>query len=151
MEFYRTVKNVIEWFNAVLAQHMELYVDTVSSTFVLVEKYNCDILTTSRVYTDSRNGNRVLLPPNAWDDPIVNWNVDPSTETTYVTNACNMYSFDTFDTLITYLKTLHATKSRVPFFNINALLEEEHLARLTDVDSSPPRPKRSNRTKVYIS
>lgn len=142
--------SVIQWFNTDLSKYMETYYEAASSTFVLVEKYNCDILTTSRIYTNKINGDKMLLPPNAWFSPLITWNVDEK-DTTYETNACNMYAFNTFRDLVNYLKMVHALQQSIPFFNINARMESERLDKHTDVDYEPPPPKRTRRTKVYIS
>lgn len=150
MEFYRDNKSVIQWFNAEMSKYMETYYEVGSATCVLVEKYNCDILTTSRIYTNKINGDKMLLPPNAWSSPLVAWNVDRN-DTTYETNACNMYAFNTFRDLVNYLQMVHALQHSIPFFNINARMETERLERLIDADYEPPPPKRSKRTKVYIS
>lgn len=150
MNLYRNNRYVVDWFNSELLQYMDFYVETGSKTYVLVEKYNCDILTTSRIYTCPNGSKKILLPPNSWNSPLVVWKMDFD-RIRFETNACNMYAFDTFEECMTYVKVLHATRDTVPFFYMKESLEEDHISKLVDVDCDPPEKKRFKRSKIYIS
>lgn len=150
MEFYNNSGRVLQWFGAELSEHMELYAEPSAGLYVLVEKYHCDIITTSRVYTNTCDGKESVLPPNAWNNPIVGWKVNRHL-TTHFMNGRNTYTFSTFDDFLTYVKILHATRDTIPFFRYKQELTTEHLAKLVDADSVPPAPKRVRREKIYIS
>lgn len=150
MDFYSRPGPVLRWFNATLSQHMDLYAAPDSGVYVLVEKYHCDIITTSRVYENPSDGRKCLLPPNAWNSPVVSWLVDRRA-TTYTSNGSNTWAFTTFDEFLNYVKLVHATRTTIPFLKYRKQLQTDHLFRLTDVDSKPPPAVRIKKEKVYIS
>lgn len=139
-----------QWFNSTLLDYMDLYVDPTTRCYLLMEKYNCDILTTSRIYIDHSTGKRILLPPSAWKSSVINWKENRPAYS-YSMNGCTMYEFETFEDFITYIRVVHATRETIPFLRITNYLEEESLARLVDADSDPPQRKTVKPCKVYIS
>ncbi|KAG8314668.1 hypothetical protein J6590_087506 [Homalodisca vitripennis] len=141
----------VRWFNSKLLGYMDLYVETGTGVYVLVEKFNCDILATSRIYTRITGGEKILMPPNAWKNPVVRWKETPGKVATYDTNASNMYAFEGFDDFLSYIKTVRATRNTIPFFDIDDRLRADQLSRLVDADSAPPEQKTFKRTKIYIS
>jgi len=146
--FFTGVGPCLRWFNSELHDYMDLYVDSGSGAYILVEKYNCDIIATSRIYEGI--GTTKLLPPNAWDHSTVKWNVH-SDSRKYQTNACSLYTFNTFQDFVAYIKVLYATKDSIPFFQLQQQLQEERLARLVDADSEPPPKMKYYIKKIYIS
>lgn len=151
MYHYDGMDHVLCWFNAELSEHMELYVEPNTGAYVLMEKYHCDILTTSRVYVSPADGRERILPPNAWNSTLLCWKVNPCT-TTHFMNGRNTYTFTTLVDLVTYLKIVHATKDTIPFLKYKRELQEEHLSKLVDADSRLPAMKTwIRKEKIYIS
>lgn len=150
MAFYDSTRRVLQWFNAELSEHMDLFVQPTAGLYVLVEKYHCDILTTSRVYKSTGDGRETILPPNAWNSHIVHRRVNHRATTHYM-NCSNMYSFTSFEDFVTYIKLIHATKNTIPFLRYKEELQKEQLLKLVDTDIKPPARKKIRREKIYIS
>lgn len=150
-DFYNDTARVLGWFNAELSDHVELYADPNRDVYVLFEKYHCDIITTSRVYKSPIDGRENVLPPNAWNSPVVGWTVDRRHETVHFTNGRNMYAFNGFEAFLQYVKIVHATRDTIPFLRYREDLRTEHISKLTDVDSKPSVTRGVRREKIYIS
>lgn len=141
---------LMRWFNAELSEHMDLYVEPRYGTCVLVERYHCDIVTTSRVYSSTLDNRECLLPPNSWNSATLGWKVDIRA-TTHSMNGRNTYAFAAFDDFVAYVSTVYATRRTIPFLRYKEDLRVEYLTRLSDADGAPPAAKRYKREKVYIS
>lgn len=148
-------RSIVRWYHVNLAECMELYAVTSndgrnSTSYMLVENYCCNIVTTSRIYIDPKSGRELLMPPNAWISPFVTWKVDRES-TNYRVNACNTYTFENFRDFIVYIGIVRATKDTVPFLTLRDQLREEAVAKLIDADIEPPPTTRIKRQKIYIS
>ena len=144
MELY----NIVAWFNSELQEYMDMYCDKHRGSYVLVEKYHCDILSTSRVYTNPISSSKILLPPNSWNGPHVQWK---STCNRFIQNACSLFSFDSLESLFIYLKLLHASRENVPFFQLQKQMLGDRMFRLVDADCENPQRKLFKLHKIYIS
>lgn len=150
MDFYRNAAQVLRWFNDVLLEHMELYVEPTTGLYMLADRYHCDIVTTSRVYIDTTDGRQNILPPNAWYSPVVDWKVDRQLTAHYM-NGRSTYTFDSFEGFLSYVKLVHATRDTIPFLKYKTALSEDHLSKLVDADSKPPAVQRIKRERIFIS
>lgn len=121
---------------------MDVYVDTNDTgACILTEKINCNILTTSNIYTDTETGGTGLIPPGMSAGP----------NKTHTMNACSMYVFKSFQDLLVYVRRVRMARDRIPFFQVNRRLEEQRLSKHVDVDQDVPAQKKRKIEKIYIS